>query len=57
LTDATKEFAADDLRRQAASSRRLAAAARTRAGGTAHDALAVHLDNEARQFDPRSFHP
>jgi hypothetical protein len=56
LTDATKEFAADDLRQQAASSRRLAAAARTRAGGKALDALADHFDNEARQIDHRSFH-
>lgn len=54
LTEPTKEIAADGLREQAAACRRLAAAARTRAGGKALDGLADHFDNEARRIDPSS---
>jgi len=43
---------ADSLREQAAACRRLAAAARTRAGRTSLDALADHFDKQARKLDP-----
>ena len=46
--------AADDLREQAASCRRLAGRARTRAGSTALDALGEHFDDQARRIDPSS---
>lgn len=45
---------ADSLREQAAACRRLAAAARTRAGTTSLDALADHFDEQARKLDPSS---
>ena len=46
--------AADGLREQAASCRRLAAAARTRSGNTSLNALAEHFDEQARKLDPSS---
>lgn len=46
--------AAEGLREQAASCRRLAAAARTRSGTSSLNALADHFDNQARKLDPSS---
>lgn len=45
---------AEGLREQAASCRRLAANARTRAGTTSIIALGDHFDEQARKLDPRS---
>jgi hypothetical protein len=45
---------AESLREQAAACRRLASAARTRAGTTSLDALADHFDEQARKLDPMS---
>jgi hypothetical protein len=45
---------ADGLREQAASCRRLAAAARTRSGTSSLVALADHFDEQARMLDPSS---
>ena len=45
---------AESLREQAASCRRLATAARTRAGTSSLDALAEHFDEQARKLDPSS---
>ncbi|MES2137750.1 MAG: hypothetical protein V4502_11915 [Pseudomonadota bacterium] len=45
---------ADSLREQAAACRRLAAAARTRAGTSSLGALADHFDEQARKLDPSS---
>jgi hypothetical protein len=45
---------AESLREQAAACRRLAAAARTRAGTTSLFALADHFDDQARKLDPAS---
>ena len=50
----SREEAADELREQAASCRRLATAARTRAGTSSLDALAEHFDEQARKLDPSS---
>jgi hypothetical protein len=46
--------AAEGLREQAASCRRLAAVARTRTGRTSIEALGDHFDEEARKLDPMS---
>ena len=46
--------AAEDLREQAASCRRLARRARTNAGTRALTTLAEHLDTDARRIDPNS---
>ena len=46
--------AAEGLREQAASCRRLAGAARTRAGRTSIEALGDHFDEQARKLDPLS---
>lgn len=54
MPDPSQQATAEELREQAASFRRLAATARTRAGGTALDALADHFDKQARQIDPAS---
>jgi hypothetical protein len=48
---------ADSLREQAAACRRLAAAAKTRAGTSSLGALADHFDEQARKLDPRSHAP
>lgn len=48
------ETSADSLREQAAACRRLAASARTRAGGSSLGALADHFDEQARKIDPSS---
>ena len=45
---------ADSLREQAAACRRLAAAARTRAGNSSLKALADHFDDQAAKLDPMS---
>jgi hypothetical protein len=50
----SREDAADDLREQAASYRRLAKRARTSSGSTALKAVAEQFDTDARQIDPRS---
>ncbi len=46
--------AADGLREQAASCRRLAASAPTRSGNTSLTALADHFDDQASKLDPSS---
>ena len=50
----TREDAAEGLREQAASFRRLARTARTASGSAALDALAEEFDTDARRADPRS---
>lgn len=50
----SRREAADDLREQAASCRRLARRARTGAGGTALQAVAEQFDTDARRIDPLS---
>jgi hypothetical protein len=49
-----RQDSAESLREQAASCRRLATAARTRAGTSSLDALADHFDEQARKLDPSS---
>lgn len=49
-----RRASADGLREQAASCRRLAAAARTRSGMTSLQALGDHFDEQARKLDPSS---
>jgi hypothetical protein len=46
--------AAEGLREQAASYRRLARCARTDSGSVALSAIAEQLDTDARRMDPRS---
>jgi hypothetical protein len=46
--------AADGLREQAASCRRLAKRARSPSGSTALETVAEHFDDDARRIDPRS---
>jgi hypothetical protein len=50
----TREDAADGLREQAASFRRLAGRAITRSGATALGAVAEQFDTDARRIDPMS---
>jgi hypothetical protein len=50
----SREDAADGLREQAASCRRLARRARTDSGSTALTTVAEHFDDDARRIDPRS---
>lgn len=50
----TREEAADGLREQAASCRRLALRARTSGGSTALTTVADHFDDDARRIDPLS---
>jgi len=50
----SREDAADGLREQAASCRRLASRARTGSGWTALHAVASHFDRDADRIDPRS---
>jgi len=50
----SRREAADGLREQAASCRRLARRARTGAGGTALQAVAEQFDTDARRIDPLS---
>jgi hypothetical protein len=50
----SREDAADELREQAASCRRLAGKARTTKGEWALKAVAEQFDGDARRIDPRS---
>ncbi len=50
----SREDAADGLREQAASCRRLSKRARTQSGSTALDTVAEQFDDDARRIDPRS---
>jgi len=50
----SREEAADGLREQAASCRRLAGRARTRNGATALKSVAEQFDDDARRIDPMS---
>jgi hypothetical protein len=50
----SREDAADVLREQAASCRRLSKRARSAAGSTALNTVAEHFDDDARRIDPRS---
>ena len=54
MTEPTRQEAADDLREQAASCRKLARRARTDAGTRALTTLAEQLDTDARRIDPNS---
>jgi hypothetical protein len=51
----TSAEAADELREQAASFRRLARRARTSGGGLALNTAADQFDDDARRIDPASF--
>ena len=50
----SRQEAADGLREQAASCRRLAKRARTESGGTALETVADQFDTDARRIDPLS---
>jgi len=50
----SREDAADGLREQAASCRRLAKRARTDSGSAALKTVAEQFDDDARRIDPRS---
>lgn len=50
----SREEAADGLREQAASCRRLARRAQTPSGAAALDGAAEQFDKDARKVDPRS---
>ena len=50
----SREDAAEGMREQAASFRRLAKCARTDSGSAALAALAEEFDTDARRIDPRS---
>lgn len=50
----SREDAADELREQAASCRRLSRRARTASGYSALKAAAVQFDDDARRIDPSS---
>lgn len=52
--ETSREKAADELREQAASCRRLAWRARTFQGGEALKAVAKQFDGDAKRIDPRS---
>jgi hypothetical protein len=54
VTPQSREDAANGLRDQAASCRRLARRARTPLGSTALAAVAEQFDTDARRIDPRS---
>jgi hypothetical protein len=54
ITPMSREDAADGLREQAASCRRLALGARTAPGATALQAVAEQFDSDARRIDSRS---
>ena len=55
MTEPTsREEAAEGLREQAASCRRLAKRTRTAAGSTALKAVAEQFDTDARRIDPHS---
>lgn len=50
----SSEDAADSLREQAASYRRLSRCARTAAGSKALNTIADHFDDDAARIDPRT---
>jgi len=50
----SREVAAEGMREQAASFRRLAKSARTESGSAALAAMAEEFDNDARRTDPNS---
>jgi len=50
----SREDAAEGMREQAASFRRLAKSARTESGSAALEALAEEFDTDARRTDPNS---
>ena len=50
----SRSEAADELREQAASCRRLAKRARTTSGSTALTSVATQFDDDARRIDPTS---
>ena len=54
MTPSSRHEAADELREQAASCRRLARKARTDAGTTALGVVADQFDDDARRIDPSS---
>ena len=54
MTQPTRTEAADELREQAASCRRLANRARTAGGSTALKTVAKQFDDDARRIDPLS---
>ena len=54
MASPSTEEAADDLREQAASCRRLSKGARTPSGSAALNALADQFDTHASRIDPRS---
>lgn len=54
MNQPSREEAADDLREQAASCRRLARRARTESGSSALGAVAEQFDTDARRIDPLS---
>ena len=54
MNQPSREEAAEDLREQAASCRRLAGRARTRAGSHALEVVADTFDDDARRIDPVS---
>ena len=55
MSQTLREEAADDLREQAASCRRLARKARTTPGARALGVAADTFDDDARRIDPMSF--
>jgi hypothetical protein len=55
MSEPSREDAADLLREQAASFRRMAQRARTAAGTRALAAVADQFDTDARRIDPMSF--
>lgn len=54
MVQASRGEAADQLREQAASCRRLAKRARTRSGSSALSNVAEQFDDDARRIDPTS---
>ena len=54
MRSSTRGEAADELREQAASCRRLAGRARTRSGSKALKTVAETFDDDARRIDPTS---
>jgi hypothetical protein len=55
MQQVTRNDAAEELRDQAASCRRLARRARTANGSTALETVADQFDDDARRIDPSTF--
>lgn len=55
IEELTRHEAANELREQAASCRKLALRARTASGSTALSAVAQQFDDDARRIDPTTF--